>query len=216
MYNNIGEKIKTLAKVIAWLGIIGSIIWGIILIVQGEQVSSYSSYLSGAGSTLTGTGIAVMILGSLGSWISSWALYAIGDTNVKTTEIYNRSLRNSNTGVGNTYSKPDYSGTATHKFRCEKCGSMISEFPCSNCGYNPESGVRKCPKCGNQLADGELFCSECGTKVDENGETALIGKCEMCNKENTSIRPVKIVDEMGTRHRKVCDECLKKYNCQPE
>lgn len=219
MYNNIGNKIKTLAKVIAVLGIIGSVIYGIILIVQGEQVSSYNSYLSGAGSTLTGTGVVVMILGSLGSWISSWALYAIGDTNVKTTEMYNKSLMNTsktntnNSFLSNTYSKPDYSGTTTHKFRCEKCGNMITEFPCNNCGYNPESSTKKCQKCGAEISSTSAFCKQCGTKQN-NASTEHLGKCDMCDKENTVIHAVKIVDELGTRYRDVCDDCKGKYNCE--
>ena len=35
----------------------------------------------------------------------------------------------------------------------------------------------------------------------------------MYGKDNTAIFGVKIVDDKGTRYRKVCDECMKEYNC---
>lgn len=61
MFDNIGDKIKTVAATIAWLGIIGSIIIGIIMIAEG-----------------TSGGLVVMIVGSLSSWVSSFTLYGLG------------------------------------------------------------------------------------------------------------------------------------------
>ena len=42
----------------------------------------------------------------------------------------------------------------------------------------------------------------------------FLGKCEMCNAENIMVCDAKIVDDMGVRYRKVCDNCFEKYNCQ--
>lgn len=147
MYNNIGEKVKGLAKVVAFLGILGSVIYGIVLIVQGAKLNSY--YPSEAGSALIGTGFAVMIVGSLVSWISSWALYAIGDTNVKTTELYSKMYsemysKDSSSGTpaahfAYTPADPSRPGTVAHTFRCDKCGIMISRYPCIGCGNDPEA-----------------------------------------------------------------------------
>lgn len=71
MFDNIGGKIKTVAATIAWLGIIGSIIIGIIIIAEAN-----ASYYPSATETLSGW--LVIIVGSLSSWVSSFTLYGFG------------------------------------------------------------------------------------------------------------------------------------------
>ena len=66
VFDNIGRKIKTLAKVFCWLGIIESIIIAIIMI------SNYHAEIRKAGWI-------VLFAGPLFSWISSFALYALGE-----------------------------------------------------------------------------------------------------------------------------------------
>lgn len=78
MYNNIGGKIKVLAKVIAYIGIGISIIYGLILMV------SISWLRSGMGSI---PGLLVILLGSLGSWIGSFILYGFGELIENTARI---------------------------------------------------------------------------------------------------------------------------------
>lgn len=65
MFTNIGEKIKTLAKVVCWFGIIASVISGIAMIATSE--------------TLILAGVLTLVLGSLFSWISSFVLYGFGE-----------------------------------------------------------------------------------------------------------------------------------------
>ncbi len=71
MFDNIGGKIKTVAATIAWLGIIGSIIVGSVMIAEASD-----SYYPSATETLSGW--LVMIVGSLSSWVSSFTLYGFG------------------------------------------------------------------------------------------------------------------------------------------
>ena len=66
MFDNIGRKIKTLAKVSCWMGIIGSIITEIVMICN--------YYIE-----IRITGWIVLFAGPLVSWISSFALYALGE-----------------------------------------------------------------------------------------------------------------------------------------
>ena len=89
MYANIGEKIKKVAVIVAIIGIICSIVIGIVLIVQaqGSGSSSYYGRSRGNDNILIFMGIATMILGSLVSWISSFFAYGFGELIVKTTEI---------------------------------------------------------------------------------------------------------------------------------
>lgn len=64
MFDNIGGKIKTLAQVVTWVGIIASVISGVALIaINGRLII---------------IGLMVMIFGALVSWISSFLLYGFG------------------------------------------------------------------------------------------------------------------------------------------
>jgi hypothetical protein len=80
MWDNIGGKIKRLSKFSAWLGIIGSIIGGIVLFVMGSRMQY-------GGGLFFGYGLAVIIFGSLLSWISAWLTYGFGELIEKATEI---------------------------------------------------------------------------------------------------------------------------------
>lgn len=64
MFDNIGSKIKTVAKVVCWIGIIASVIVGFIMLVQDEDTAL--------------AGILTMIFGSLGSWVGSFITYGFG------------------------------------------------------------------------------------------------------------------------------------------
>lgn len=64
MFGNIGGKIKTLAQVVTWIGIIGSVICGFVLMGIDED--------------LIFTGFIIALLGSLSSWVSSFVLYGFG------------------------------------------------------------------------------------------------------------------------------------------
>ena len=62
MFDNIGKKIKGFATFLTWVGIICSVITGIILLIAKATV----------------VGFAVMLIGSLSSWVSSFILYGFG------------------------------------------------------------------------------------------------------------------------------------------
>lgn len=63
MFDNIGEKIKTVAKVNCWIGIIAYAIIGIILLAENNNEL---------------IGFSILILGPLFSWISSFITYGFG------------------------------------------------------------------------------------------------------------------------------------------
>lgn len=76
MFNNIGGKIKGLAKFMCWLGIIVSVIAGIILIISARHSDGYYSYTD---TNMVITGILVIVMGSILSWIGSFVLYGFGE-----------------------------------------------------------------------------------------------------------------------------------------
>lgn len=77
MFSNIGGKIKGLATAISVIGIGISVICGIIMIIAG----AYN------GNVMVGTGFAVLIGGSLASWIGSFFAYGFGELIENTTVI---------------------------------------------------------------------------------------------------------------------------------
>ena len=73
MYDNIGSKIKSLAKVIFCIGVILCLLGGIALI--------------GTLPDLWFIGLLVMIIGPITSWISTWLLYGFGELIDKACDI---------------------------------------------------------------------------------------------------------------------------------
>lgn len=73
MYNNIGGKIKVLAK-------LGFIVEAIILVLAGIglMVSTEEMLI---------TGLIVMVVGPIISWVSSWLLYGFGELIDKACDI---------------------------------------------------------------------------------------------------------------------------------
>ena len=85
MYTNIGAKIKMLAQIIAWLGIVGSVLGGLALIAQGVE--------SPGDESLAGMGVAILIAGPLVSWISSLFFFGFGELLEKAAEIAKNTAR---------------------------------------------------------------------------------------------------------------------------
>ncbi len=93
MFNNVGSKIKTLAKVLCWVGIILSVVSGIIIMVAGNNIPfnynyGYNSYRNSgfSGSTFV-IGLIVIVVGSLCSWLSSLFTYGFGQLIENTDNI---------------------------------------------------------------------------------------------------------------------------------
>ena len=84
MYTNIGGKIKLLAKVWAWLGIVASVGAAIAQLMINQAPYGMVDGIS-LMSILAAVGI--VIAGTLISWVSSWALYGFGELISKTSEI---------------------------------------------------------------------------------------------------------------------------------
>ena len=84
MFTNINGKIKALAKVVCWLGIIGSVITGIAIIAGGASIGYYYNM---SGGSMIIPGLLIMIIGSIASWAGSLALYAFGELGENTEAI---------------------------------------------------------------------------------------------------------------------------------
>lgn len=65
MFDNIGGKIKVVAKVECWIGIISSFIAGISLMSEDEELFGLIGFF-------------VIVIGSLASWLGSFLIYGFG------------------------------------------------------------------------------------------------------------------------------------------
>lgn len=84
MFQNIGKKIKTLAKVLCWIGMIGSIVGGIVMVLSGVAVLDYDA---AAGVAAIVTGALTAVLGALFSWFGSFMMLGFGEIVEKVNEI---------------------------------------------------------------------------------------------------------------------------------
>lgn len=73
MYNNIGDKIKLIAKVVAWIGIILSVALGIFTLVASANVPDADTRLS-----MIFSGVIYLIVGPLAAWAGSCITYGFG------------------------------------------------------------------------------------------------------------------------------------------
>ena len=137
MFNNVGRKLKAIAGIFAWVGIIASIVLGIVII-------DALSFL---------VGLLVIAIGSLASWISSLGLYAFGELVDNSTIVANQYRESGyeekapgfketffpNFGANNTapkstvYGSSNQSSTAPTKY-CPHCGEAVRTSICGMCG----------------------------------------------------------------------------------
>lgn len=129
MFDNIGGKIKAVAQVVTWLGIIASVIGGIAIMVSLESPM----------------GVLVMVGGSLISWLSSLALYGFGQLIENTDIIAGRSrINNTPEYVAKVFDKTQSSTngikTPTKLGTCELCDKKDVEVV--NCKIVDSLGTR--------------------------------------------------------------------------
>ena len=152
MFENVGSKVKSLAKVICWLGIIGSIIGGIVIWVSGGNSSSYYSYSyrSSSNGFTFWYGLLTIVLGSFFSWLGSLTTYAIGEAaeyaeinNVKLNEIEEKLKENRS---AETKSEQQTSHPVTTTYSVPVVGDTW-----------------RCPNCGSYNKKTDQYCKDCGT-----------------------------------------------------
>lgn len=88
MFNEIGKKIKKLAEILCWIGIIVSIIMTFVLWGIGADSYELESYIL--------IGLIVGILGSLTSWVGSFFMFGFGDLIDSTAQLKEKFCGNSN------------------------------------------------------------------------------------------------------------------------
>ena len=169
MFDNIGERLKGLAKAVCWIGIICSVITGIVLFASSDRYVDY-----------TLPGILIIVLGSLGCWIGSWALYGIGEAAANSKLIVRELIIQPGESVG----KHDNHGKAIEG--AENSNRIVKEpinqqeesvekhadhgEATDNVVNSTENDVLldgkywRCARCGTINLESRTFCKGCGAK----------------------------------------------------
>ena len=143
LYQNIGGKVKGLAKAIFLVEAVATIIAGLGLLFTNEDFVLY--------------GVLTLVCGPVVAFVSSWVLYAFGDL---VEDV--RAIRNNE---GTTEEKAKR--LAEEKAKCELEESIDNSVsnPLKTVVPNKYKDYYSCPKCGCTLKFGQEECL-CSWKMD--------------------------------------------------
>ena len=145
MFDNIGGKIKGLAKFICWVGIIASVVLGIV-IISGANIGSGRHMYTDSSTIIVG--VITIVAGSILSWVGSFVLYGFGELVENSSELVDQidEIRTKKTTT-ETYRQPispissdGEAYSSQNQWTCPKCGrrNPITLKVC-NCGtFKPE------------------------------------------------------------------------------
>ena len=149
MFNNIGEKIKTLAEVTCVLGMIASACGAIVLWTQNDPYTP-TIFL----------GVLVLGLGCLGSWIGSFFTYGFGELIENTKAIHEDNLKIQ--GLLNNQKAEVLKPCNAPQVKTEKPEQTAPTTTTQT--VEPVMGMIECPVCGKIQEADRKVCWNCGAK----------------------------------------------------
>ena len=168
MYNNIGGKIKSLARVICIIGIVLSVIGGIIIMAQGFDEARF--YAKRIAVEAFFVGILAIGLGSLVSWLSCFLLYGFGQL-IDDTSAIKRKLY----GEGGKKKKKPDAETETYEREAEDDGY---EYIGSASDRSIEDSLNDPAVSNDEMLD--IPCPRCGERLSFPKETLLTQDTVVC------------------------------------
>lgn len=191
MFRNPGGKIKSYAKVLFWIGVVISIIIGVIEIGSSFVAAAYS-YQGSFGTILLGIlgGILTVAIGTLISWLAVLTLYAFGTLvensdelvrlnggipsgdktaeKIEVPEKMHQTLHNIQTEpvVKATPEKQTEEPAEVVDAPVEETAPAVEETPAQEDTAVTEVNEKVCPNCGEHAEKDAHFCRKCGTKLD--------------------------------------------------
>ena len=134
MFNEIGEKLKLSASVLMWVGIAGSIVYGLFLMIISVKLL---------------IGLIFIVIGCLGSWLSCALVYALGELVDNSTIIANQTFNISDSKIAKKNIR--VSDSKIEKQQIENVFKTVSS-----------SNTKRCPHCGETVQSN--MCTLCGKK----------------------------------------------------
>lgn len=213
MFNNIGKKIKTLAKVCCWIEIIFCIITAISCFAQAAEIrgqyDDYYYYVSSTEAEIYVTiGLTVLFVGPLLAWIMSFFAYGYGQL-IDNSDILVEKIGKSPTEAN----KPNAPALAYNgnypKLICQNCQKEASNLYSTK--MKDGRVLKLCPECYDSI-ENHMEKKQKTKAVVVKGARIETGTCETCGKHFVGIAECQVSDEYGTRFKKICAECIRKYN----
>lgn len=153
MFQNIGRKIKLVVKFFCWVGIIASIILGIV-IMNGR--SEFAGIM----------GAVVAIVGSLFSWLGSILIYGFGQLIENSDILVARETNPSASANTATNTTPTPTRLNTGYQKCRGCGNLMLGNTCPTCGKSSKEIKDKLTTLEKWKAEGIITEEEYRQKVD--------------------------------------------------
>lgn len=178
MFDEIGFKIKTVAQVFTWIGIVGSVIWG--FVVMGSNVDNAVLF-----------GILIIAIGSLASWLGSLTLYGFGQLIENTDILVKRGCeadKMSNESVDTKSGMPIYMQNVRNTVKQNQQSKENSNNSTSQENEFSNATVQ-CPACFTVQRADRNACWNCGAKLPAR-ENATISNDSLSESKSTENRPV--------------------------
>ena len=161
-YDNIGGKIKSLAKATFVVETISFIITGIYIFAEGEQLIGDSFLIVAP---------LLVFLGPFIAWVSSWVLYAFGELVEKTCDNENNTKQILKKLNENTVKEKEPNKVKKSEInKNEKKDPVVNEKKDSAAkvtSIRTEKGTIICPICKDEQPSSRTACWRCGVKFKE-------------------------------------------------
>ena len=188
MFSNVGRKIQTLVKVLVWVSVLAYIIFGF-LFMFSQEVPVYDEYgrlVYENGDPVTKVevsfasvagGLAVMVLGFIVSWVSSFFAFGFGRIvewvehpyigNGENTprvpeqkDIFTQTAEKMADKIAQRRAQKEQDRRVLEEYYASKQSEKDVEqehrverpkYKCPKCGESVEHGVERCPNCNQKL-----------------------------------------------------------------
>ena len=152
MYKDIGNKIKTLAVGTFILEAAASVVTGIILAIEVDEL-----YLL------------IAFIGPFLAWLASWLMYGFGQL-IENSDIAVAIMQEQNTPKTNSSKTPKMKNTNKQKTTVKNEPKVKVAVAAEAVELEIEYIDVECPNCGEQLSfekgEKQAVCPECDTKFD--------------------------------------------------
>ena len=134
IFGNIHKKLK----VIASIELIAGVCWGLYVLIENFD-TAFDSYSETIRDAYIKNGVVLLILWVVISIVVSFVTYGFGQLIENTQETAQQVNENKREiyKLAEVVSKPqEQKAWGNHKWRCGKCGNVISNEPCPYCGHD--------------------------------------------------------------------------------
>ncbi|MBR2175651.1 MAG: zinc ribbon domain-containing protein [Clostridia bacterium] len=175
MFNNPGGKLKEYGYTVFIIGIIVSVISGIVIWTNGNLLQKISGgSIGGFNFWIFIVGAIIIAVGIFGSYILAIFIVSFGElvenstilVNLETSQVKQSTL----VSHEKQYKKCNICGAINDgdSYTCSECGSGLPKSKISQSQMDKTSATGSfvfCPKCNTENSKSAKYCCKCGTKL---------------------------------------------------